>query len=113
MTKVNFVSTRPNTTVPFWWESTNATIVNYRQVVQNNATELGLTAESQISADLLTYTYTYLVPNSESWVAFKNTLLPEIKSYRNNYFRTNNHTLTVTVIEADTNEVLENISVIS
>lgn len=112
---INFVATRPNTNAAFWWESNDPTIISYRQIVSDHARTLGITLTETISPDQLTYTVTYIVETPELWVTFKSIIETDgdVISYRKNYFTSNNHKLSVVIVQDETNEILRNIPVIS
>lgn len=116
MIKINFVATRPNTSSMFWWESNDPTIINYRQIVSDHATYLGgITMAETLSPDQLTYTVTYTAESPEQWAALKSRIETDgdVISYRQNYFISNNHKLSVVIVHDETGEILRNIPVIA
>lgn len=111
--KINFVGTRPNTSAMFWWESNDPAIVNYRQIVNNQASSLGITATETISSDQLTYTVSYVAETPEIWSSFRAQAATDVKTFRDNYFTSNNHKLSVNVINDETGEIIKNIVIIA
>jgi len=105
--KISLVAQRPDTSALFWWD-TGTEVVTQSLTQTNEAMALfGITLSTEFSEDQLTCTRTFIAPSLDIWDMLMSLALaqPEALENRKNYFIEHGHTLSVTKVDLDTEEV--------
>lgn len=105
--KISLVAQRPDTSALFWWD-TGTDVVNQSLTQANEAMTLfGITLTTELSEDQLTCTRAFIAPSLEVWDMFMALALaqPESLENRKSYFIQHGHTLSVTRVDLETQEV--------
>jgi len=107
--QVRFLHTRPDTSVPFWWNSTETDISNYCLTIKSLAQNLGIEHSYVEAEDNLSFVSIFTVDTMLQWNKLNKKIveqIPDMLALRKTYFTQHNHTLTLEWIDSDDNIVV-------
>jgi hypothetical protein len=105
MITIKFTGTRPTNDIDFWWDSKDAEISGYCQLIRTLADASGISHSYVVSDDGLSFTSTFTVNDMFEWQNFNTIMgssIPGMKAKRLAYFQEHQHSLIQDMIENET-----------
>lgn len=105
--KISLIAQRPDTSVPFWWDTGTVIVTQSLTQTTEAMTLLGITLDIEFTEDQLTCTRAFTAPSLEVWDMLMSLALaqPEALEARKTYCAQHGHTLSITKVDLDTSEV--------
>lgn len=110
--KITLTATRTDTSAEFWYTSNSTSSTYSTNLTTEMCNSLGIVHTTELSEDGLTLKKIFSNVTDISWGEFMASVfsLPELVYDRNVYFVNNNHSLSLTRVDVDTNTVVAEIS---
>ncbi len=115
LVEVTFTTTRPDTSVAFWGESTDPAVVAIRNTVASLAQDRNIPSEFQVVNSLTAkQTYRFFTTaawREEFWPALQ-TAVPNLTTARSQYYTNANHSLSFKMMNTETGFVISELTLI-
>jgi hypothetical protein len=108
--KIVYTSTRPDTSSPFWVDSSDPIIVSFKDRIFETINKFIISKSVEYSEDMLEMRNIYVFRSIQVFETYRDNaanLIPEFIEKRNDYFRKHNHGMKIEIFDRDGTKTAE------